>query len=402
MIRLALIPSSGRDQRVFKLDMRRDLRYILFSPGLKFGGSVVQPTEDAAVKLAERLLTLRTSGLGKKITQAEFGKAIGRSSGLISSWERPDDPVIPPVKQLEQYAAFFSTPRSITGLPYRVPAEEELNEQERRIRKALREELLALRARAAGPSGTSPLDTLVGRGPWYFPDLDEDEPIVIVCPELPSEVLNAMDHAQPANLDYSDLYRITDLDALFELHGHIRAVNPDVTVEYRSVRAMRQGDPTGHLVVLGGVDWNPLQQQVMSRSDAPVEQVSEDDPLNRGYFRVTDTDESFPPVTDGDALLEDVGYFFRGINPFNKQKTVTVCNGMFKAGVVGTVRALTDKKMRDGNAEYLSQTFTTASSYALLFRVPIIENVDARVVITPEWTAPGTVLYTWSGPTEED
>jgi transcriptional regulator with XRE-family HTH domain len=361
----------------------------------------VQPTENAAAMLARRLRNLRQSHFPTKITQVELAQALDRSPALISSWERTKDPfVIPPEDQLAEYATFFSTPRSVATQPYRVPDETELNDRERGTRKELRDELLALRARATEPNGASPLDTLVGRGPWYFPDIDEDEPIVIVCPELPGEVLDGIPDTEPTDLDYSELSRLTDLDALFELHGHIRAVNPDVRVEYRSVRKMREDDSTGHLVVLGGVDWNPAQRDFMTRIGAPVEQVSQQDALHRGCFRVIgDENLSFPPVTFAEGgreiLAEDVGYFFRGTNPFNHRRTVTLCNGMFSRGVLGAVRSLTDKKLRDGNADYISRTFGNADSYSILFRVPIIGQ---RVVVTPDWTAPENVLHTWPEP----
>ena len=390
------------------LDNAPDLRYNCSVPGLKLGGSAVQPTEDAAVELARRLRSLRQRELKVRITQAELAEAFDRSEALISSWERGRNPVPPPAEQLFKYATFFSTPRSVSGHPYRVPAEEELNHNELARRNDLRDELLALRTRAvepnsaAEPHGAAQPGTLVGHGPWHFADLDE-RPIVIVCPELPPDVLAGMPQANPADLDYSELSRLTDLDSLFELHGHIRAVNPDARVEYRSVGNMRRDDFTGHLIVLGGVDWNPAQRQVMMRIDAPVEQVSKNDPLRRGYFQVVedeaaaDRKKSFPPgiqeVDGEDILIEDVGYFFRGPNPFNPSRTVTLCNGMFSRGVLGAVRALTDKSLRDGNADYLTDTFGDRDSYSILFRVPII---DQRVVVTPNWTAPGIVLHTWS------
>jgi transcriptional regulator with XRE-family HTH domain len=368
---------------------------------------VVQPTEDAAVELALRLRSLRLRALGAKITQADLAEALGRSEALISSWEHRTTPVTPPAEQLLRYATFFCTSRSVAGRPYRVLADEELNQNELADRNKLRDELLALRTAATAPNGAAgpylqaAAGTLVGRGPWHFPDYDE-RPIVIVCPELPESVLAGMPHAQESDLDYSELSRLTDLDSLFELHGHIRAVNPDVRVEYRSVHKMRRDDSTGHLVVLGGVDWNPAQRDVMSRIGAPIEQISKNDPLHRGYFQVIGDDtETYRPVINKvagkDVLLEDVGYFFRGPNPFNQQRTVTLCNGEFSRGVLGAVRALTDKQLRDGNADYLSRTFGDDDSYSILFRVPIINE---RVVVTPDWTAPGTVLHTWSEKTE--
>ena len=362
------------------------------------GGGTVQPTEDPAVVLARRLRNLRQSALQVKITQVVLAGAFDRSEALISSWERRANPVTPPADQLIKYATFFSTPRSIEGETYRVLTEAELNPSEVSARNQLRDELLSLRARATASDEAATPGTLVGRGPWHFPDFEDERPVVIVCPEWPPDLLAGIPHSHPDHLDYSELARLTDLDALFELHGHIRAVNPDVRVEYRSVNNMRRDDSTGHLVVLGGVDWNAAQRDLMMRIDAPIEQISDNDPLRRGYFQVTgDTTAKFPPVIGRvggeDVLLEDVGYFFRGPNPFNRERTVTLCNGMFSRGVLGAVRTLTDKELRDGNAAYLASAFGDHRSYSILFRVPIINK---KVVVTPNWTIPGTVLHAWS------
>jgi transcriptional regulator with XRE-family HTH domain len=362
----------------------------------------VQPTEDPALTLAKRLRALRQGRWGSKITQAELAEALGRSEALISSWEHPAKPVTPPAARLIEYATFFSTPRSIETDPHRLLSDHELTPAELAERDDLRDELLGLREAVFGgaPAGLrAPAEnTLVGRGPWHFPPTSDDRPVVIVCPQLPDSTLDKMPHANATDLDFSELSRLTDLDALFELHGHIRAVNPDLRVEYRSVKNMRRDDSTGHLVVLGGVDWNPTQRAFMQRIDAPVMQRSEDDPLYRGCFQVVgDETRSFAPVIEQvesqAVLVEDVGYFFRGPNPFNRRRTVTLCNGMFGRGVLGAVRALTDKQLRDRNADYLNRRFGDNDSYSILFRVPII---DERVVVTPDWTAPDSVLHTWS------
>jgi transcriptional regulator with XRE-family HTH domain len=358
----------------------------------------LESTENPAVALAHRLRALRRTGLPVRLTQADVAGALGRSEALISSWERRSDPVPPPPEQLIRYATFFCTARSIAQHPYRALADDELEPTEIATRDALRDELLGLRTAAITPTGVTPPSTAASRGPWHFPDDDVDRPIVIVCPELPPQVLAGMPQAHQADLDHSALSRLADLDALFELHGHIRAVNPDREVEYRGITAMRRDDSTGHLVVLGGVDWNPTQRMVMKYVEAPVEQVSEDNPLRRGHFQVTGDDPGvFAPVIGqvggDDVLLEDVGYFFRGPNPFNRRQTVTLCNAMFSRGVVGAVRALTDRKLRESNAEFLARTFGDRDSFGVVFRVPII---DQRIVVTPDWSAPGAVLHTWS------
>ena len=48
-----------------------------------------------------------------------------------------------------------------------------------------------------------------------------------------------------------------DLDALIELHGHIRAENsPDFGVFHKLASEVRADDLSGHVVLLGGIGWN--------------------------------------------------------------------------------------------------------------------------------------------------
>src|SRR4029453_2517897 len=99
--------------------------------------------------------------------------------------------------------------------------------------------LLALREAVLTDVTTSPRvlpsSSIVGLGPWYFPG---DAPVVIVCAELPKDLQEKLPFTEEANPDFTALSRLTDLDALFELRGHIRAVNPDLQVVYRSVESV--------------------------------------------------------------------------------------------------------------------------------------------------------------------
>ena len=322
------------------------------------------------------------------------------SVALISSWERRSEPPTPSAQRLADYATFFSTGRSVERRPYRVLGLDELTDAERARRSELEQRLIELRTAAvSGDEHEVPgRSGVTGRGPWHFPDADPDRPVVIVCPELPAEQLAAVPHSDPTDPDFSELYRLTDLDALLELHGHIRAVNPDARVEYRNVTNLRRDDVGGDLVVLGGVDWNAATSDVLRRTGVPIAQVPQDDPMYRGSFQVAGEEtRTFAPVIDDRngrrVLVEDVGHFYRGPNPFNAQRTVTLCNGVFGRGVLGAVRALTDREFRDKNTEYLERQFGDDDSYSLLFRVTVFNE---RVVATPDWTTPPCVLHTWS------
>ncbi|WP_232344009.1 XRE family transcriptional regulator [Actinoplanes awajinensis] len=348
--------------------------------------------------LAKRLRELRKSWWPDvSITQAELAEAIsGRKKAslqLVSSWERVADPTAPPEDRLNAILTFFSSRRSIERRPYRLVSEGDLTPEEAATRALLRDELFALRAAALAPDAAAATTdvpgrpSIVGRGPWHY----KVGPVVIVCAEPGTE-------APPATLDpdRSKLSRLADLDSLFELHGHLRAVNPDLEVRYVGARDMQEDDWTAHLVLLGGIDWNDATQDAMRLTPIPVTQHSDDDDPSRGCFRVVSRGEthSFPPEFDnrGGArvLVQDVGHFFRAPNPMNRERTLTVCNGMYGSGVYGAVRTLTHDVFREKNAEHLAQTFT-GDAFSLLFRVQVLNGVAA----TPDWTAPGTLLHTW-------
>ena len=93
-------------------------------------------------------------------------------------------------------------------------------------------------------------------------------------------------------------------------------------------------------------------------------------------------------------LREDVALFARAVNPYNRERSVTICNGMYGSGTVGAVRALTDIFFRDRNAEYLKERFADSGTYCFLTRV----TVEAGTALTPDWTVPDTRLFEWSRP----
>jgi hypothetical protein len=246
-----------------------------------------------------------------------------------------------------------------------------------------------LNAPAPAPAIASPT--------WTFADLNT---VTIVCAPLSEELQRRMPYADPNAPDYIDLHRYADLDALVELHGHIRAVNPHVQVHFKLSSDLVGDDYTTHLVLLGGVDWNDLLQEVQEVVDLPVQQVSKnaDDVENwDAWFESTigkDRREYRARVEEmqgRSVLREDVGYFYRGPNPFNTKRTMTICNGMYGRGVYGTVRALTDMRFRDRNEEYLAARFGDEQAFSILMRVRITNGK----VMTPDWNRDVTRLHEW-------
>jgi len=348
-----------------------------------------------------------------KVNQSQLAAAL--SSGgkrsvsvpLISSWESPTNPKVPPASRIEDIATFFASPRSFDGHGGSLLSPDEMTVQERAAKQALLQELMRLRGEAldtsgaARPRATSPgvaqeIAQSLNAGLYRFED---GQRITIVCAQLPDEMLEKMPYTDPLDPDFIELYRFSDLDALVEMFGHLRAANPFSHVRFRPAGQLLIDEYTGHLVSLGGVDWNEATLSVLERLQLPVKQISQWDKEGGAYFEVTEGDGgkvAFRPRLDGiggrQILREDVALFARAVSPFNRKRFVTICNGMYGRGSYGAVRALTDELFRDRNMEYIRGRFASSEAFCILTRV----TVEKGVTLTPDWTVPDTVLFEWS------
>jgi hypothetical protein len=234
---------------------------------------------------------------------------------------------------------------------------------------------------------------------WRF---DDASGVTIVCGELSADLLDRMPYTDRRDPDYVRLYTYSDLDSLVELYGYLRAANPRLRVRYRLARDLTEEDYTTHLVALGGVDFNVVTRRLIDKLNLPVTQIGFFDDMASAAFVVRRGDRvvnrfvprlGSQPGADGKRpLLEDVAHFLRGPNPFNRQRTFTVCNGMYGRGVLGAVKSLTDEAFRERNTGFVSGRFTGGEVFSIVFGVEPYEDT----VHTPDWTAPGTVLHTWS------
>jgi hypothetical protein len=324
---------------------------------------------------------------------------------------------MPPTTRIEDIATFFASPRSFDGKVGRLLSPDEMTAQESAAREKLLQELTRLRSEALDSrSGSRPPTGIPGAaqerarslnaGPYRFGD---GQRIIIVCAWLPPEMLERMPYTDPMDPDFIELYRYSDLDALLELYGHLRATNPGSFVAFRAAGQLESNDYSGHLVSLGGVDWNEATSSAIERLQLPVKQVSrllvkqvsgsEDDATGDACFEVKDKNGHSvihrPRLDESRGrkiLREDVALFARAISPYNRMRTVTICNGMYGRGTYGAVRALTDERFRDRNAEYLRENFGDSDAFCILSRV----TVENGWALTPDWTLPETRLFEWS------
>jgi hypothetical protein len=352
----------------------------------------MQPASPAAKQLAQRLRDLRVQHWPEvRLTQEKLATAFKAEGPLtpvtVSSWESQTSPKIPPPHRLLAYARFFATRRSVAAVPRLLPLEE-LNEKERAAYEDLRTELLGLRRRAAGEDDED--EPTTGRS-WLFND---DGRVTFICAKLPDDQTGPL--ADPSNLNYTELQAYADLDALMELHGHIRAENPHMTVYFRIPSEVQDDDLTGHVILLGGVVWNDITKELSKMAGLPVSQVVDPKlPFGDPFVAEVDGDkkEFWPKWADAKhtVLAEEVGLLARVPNPLNSSRTLTICNGIHSRGVYGAVRSLTDAQLRDANEQYISKHFGHSGSFAILMSVKMITNR----VITPDFNNDGVVLYQW-------
>jgi hypothetical protein len=368
--------------------------------------------QDPRQVLARRLRALREERWpGTKVNQAQLAAVLSGDGNrsvsvpLISSWESRTSPTVPPASRIRDIATFFASPRSFDGKAGRLLSLDEMTVPERAAKEELLAELTQLRSEALGASrpgttlpGTRQIARSLDAGPYRF---KPGEAITIVCAQLPQKMLQRMPYIDPLDPDFIDLYRYSDLDALLELFGHLRAANPASRVQFRAADQLTSDEYTGHLVPLGGVDWNEATSSVLDRLQLPVRQVNEWDKQGGTYFEVTEEDgrkvahhPRLEQAGERTILREDVALFAQAANPFNRKRFVTICNGMYGRGTYGAVRALTDERFRDRNLEYIQARFANTEAFCILARV----TVENGVTVTPDWTLSETRLFEWSKP----
>ena len=176
-------------------------------------------------------------------------------------------PKLPPRSRLLTYARFFATHRSIEGDQPRLLPLEDLTDDERDAYEALETELLARRDAAKKPSVR---DEVTVTPSWHFSDTG---PVTVICAQLPKAETSSL--ADPADPNYTELLSYADLDALVELHGHIRAENSTMGVFFKLSPNVAPDDLSGHVVLLGGIAWNDKTQRLSEMTSLPVRQIKD-------------------------------------------------------------------------------------------------------------------------------
>jgi hypothetical protein len=351
----------------------------------------MHPAPPALLELALQLRYLRIEHWpDSKLTQAALARALGRNEPLspatVASWENRTAPKLPPRERVEAYAQFFATRRSLGPEPALVPLDS-FTAEEQAAYKGLRDKLLRMHSAARG--GTAPEEPLVARRSWNFTD---GGPVTLVCAQLPKEEASPL--ADPANPNHTRLMGFGDLDAMVELHGHVRAENPGMDVFFTTPPDVKSDHLSGHVVIIGGIGWNDVTQRLIDLSRLPVRQETDPAVPTGEIFLTSDNGKErkyLPQWSPGTGeLMEDVGLLVRMPNPLNSSRTITMCNGIHSRGVLGAVRTLTHDRLREKNEQYIARNFPD-NQFGILMRVQVIQGE----AMTPDFNTNGTVLYQW-------
>ena len=344
--------------------------------------------------LATKLRSLRTdTWADRRVRQQELARALHVSNSTISEWEsaRAGTPT-PSRESLYKIATFFSTRRTLVpsggeGQPPRLVTD--LTDAEAAGRDQLFAELESLRV---GDHPT-PQQNLLKFSP--------EEWIRIIGGKLPPEFRNAdNDPTSPQHVNHIRMLDYGDLDSIVEMHGHIRALNPASDVEIRQPTDLDEAN--SHLVLIGNLSrhkWVNSRLEV----DLRIRQPRDESDPNGESFEYVDDDGNhhrrgaqIESGSDGNPVVEDVGFLARIPNPINSRFTMTIFSGVLSRGVYGIVRALTDLRFAASNHAYLAENFSDARSFGLLIRVPVLNEK----VPTPEFRNEGCVIFKYDDSAE--
>src|SRR5690242_7449723 len=104
----------------------------------------------------------------------------------------------------------------------------------------------------------------------------EEGPVTIICPEVPEA--DRSKFANPGDPNFNRYQLFGDVDALFEIWGHVRAANPGLAVNRRLAREVVADDLSGHIILLGGIAWNRVTRRIQSTiGSMPIAQVEVDE-----------------------------------------------------------------------------------------------------------------------------
>lgn len=241
---------------------------------------------------------------------------------------------------------------------------------------------------------------------WGFKDGD---PVVVVCSEL--DEADSRQNVEPREFIYNLKYG--DLDALFEvvttllrLYSRLR-LRVLSSGEAEKIRL----DTSGHVVLIGGPDYNALTRNVLAGSEAPrIEYRSPHDGIRSELNpdEITLVDRKSAREYFEASEMKDYGYFERIENPFCHGRFLLLVGGCHTIGVTGAAKAFSLADSEQGeipatvlnNASTVARSLSESKEFTVLLRVSRIGQTVSTPVVDDStvWARPPkdlSVDYEW-------
>ncbi len=218
-------------------------------------------------------------------------------------------------------------------------------------------------------SGESPIHSAC-RELW---GLRADQSVTLVFPELPEH--ERPKFASASNPDHIRLHRFADLDSLFELKAFFTRQFPGISVQEFTWQDVPDSALIEDIIVVGGIAYNPFMADAMDRLDSPFRQLAAPAGEPDALVARSSNEEYRPEHSAGGSVTADFGFFAKAPNPFNRDRSMVLINGVLTHGVLGAAKCFSDLEAGPRNCESVLDTLDNRPpQFAVLVRVAVLAN----------------------------
>jgi len=223
-----------------------------------------------------------------------------------------------------------------------------------------------------------------------FGAIDEQDPVAIVCAEIPEELRPP--YAVPSHSNYLRYATFADIDALIQLMVWFAASKHRTVSSYTS-RTIPENALASHLMIVGGPQWNSLARSVYDQINLPIAH-NDGDPGNSDTLFDRSTGEVWAPeLRENGEIDSDVGFLAQTPSPFYQGRIIILFGGVLTHGVEASVKLCTAEHVWAHNHRVIeSLTVHANDGFCLVFRCRVLSNTN----VAPDLMTAGTVLAAYS------
>ena len=210
--------------------------------------------------------------------------------------------------------------------------------------------------------------------------------VTIVCPELPKSYRPK--YSRNASLEFVNLARYGDPDALVEVLSFLPKLLPNAQVKQLTCAELHPNDRAGNLIVIGGPDFNTVSRDLIKAVRLPF--TCEETTKGTAFL---DTEKGTQVCSESKSRMvtKDCGLFARFPNPWNEGRTVIMVCGLGTFGVLGAVKSFGMNKVGRANARTIKRITKSANpQFAALVPIPVIsaQPTASRISVGSMYTYP--------------